>query len=665
MTNIKSYSTAVRGWASAAAGVEPTRSVLESGREIPQAERPMGALLALDVTSGKSRLVADGNIRQLLLSPTRRHLALIAEIGRAPPRPTRRLPYESRFFDLRRTRLAILPLGTQSKAQWVDGVPDPKLPALHLPHSWSPDGTTLAVVAKGTRDDETAEKLFLVSAASGTAHQVTKLHQPVSATSWSSDGKLLALARPDSDSEGDTTRSDWWIVDPLKADEARKITSQLEAVPMALVRTPTRSTMLGVASEDLWSIDIRRGSARNLTNLVDHPVRAILWPAESQRAVGSDGTLIVEAGDGEVYRLELTGKATKIWAFPRPAREAKIAAFRPEQKLVAFTVTQSNGTFLWVGDGQSAQFEKRISLNEQLAHIADPKYLLIDYQGIEGDSLKAVLILPFGYEQGKQYPLVADVYPARTLTDKADAALDKQFVSALNLHLLSARGYAVLIPSTPVTLTGPGTDLYIDLPKGVLGAVDKAISLGIADPERLGVMGHSFGGYSVYTLASYTHRFKAAVATAGLSNLVSLYGVFRAPLRYDAYVNEDLFQASLLESGLGMEMREPPWRDLWRYLRNSPYYFVDRITTPLLIAQGDMDYVPIQQSEELFTAMYRLGKKAKFVRYWGEGHVLSSPANIRDLSHQVSDWFDQHLKSAKPQDRPDGDEKPPTRAGRR
>ncbi|MGH9960635.1 MAG: alpha/beta hydrolase family protein, partial [Pyrinomonadaceae bacterium] len=208
--------------------------------------------------------------------------------------------------------------------------------------------------------------------------------------------------------------------------------------------------------------------------------------------------------------------------------------------------------------------------------------------------------------------------------------------------------YALLIPSVPVKLTGPDTDLYIDLPKGVTTAVEKVVSLGFADPAKLGVMGHSFGGYSVYTLVTYTHRFKAAVAIAGLANLVSDYGVFDAPSRYDEYPHEGLYRASLLESGLALEMGGPPWRNLWRYLRNSPYYFADRIQTPLMMVQGDMDYVPIQQSEELFTALYRLGKTAKFVRYWGEGHVLSSPANIRDLWQRVFGWFDEHLKGNKP-----------------
>jgi dipeptidyl aminopeptidase/acylaminoacyl peptidase len=73
-------------------------------------------------------------------------------------------------------------------------------------------------------------------------------------------------------------------------------------------------------------------------------------------------------------------------------------------------------------------------------------------------------------------------------------------------------------------------------------------------------------------------------------------------------------------------------------------FFVDRVETPLMIIQGDMDYVALQQGEEFFMSLYRQGKRARFVRYWGEGHVLESPANIRDMWQRVFDWFDGFAK---------------------
>jgi len=166
--------------------------------------------------------------------------------------------------------------------------------------------------------------------------------------------------------------------------------------------------------------------------------------------------------------------------------------------------------------------------------------------------------------------------------------------------------------------------------------------MGIADPDRLGLMGHSYGGYGTYALITQTQRFRAAVALAGIADLVSLYGQFDARLRYDAYPYEFLL-IGLAEAGQ-LRMGAPPWQDAERYVRNSPLFAAGDVQTPLLIIQGDMDYVPLQQGEQFFSALYRQGKRARFVRYWGEGHVLQSPANIQDMWQRIFSWFDEFLR---------------------
>jgi dipeptidyl aminopeptidase/acylaminoacyl peptidase len=80
-----------------------------------------------------------------------------------------------------------------------------------------------------------------------------------------------------------------------------------------------------------------------------------------------------------------------------------------------------------------------------------------------------------------------------------------------------------------------------------------------------------------------------------------------------------------------------------RYVRNSPITYAERVTTPLMIVQGDMDYVPIQQGEKFFTALYRQNKAASFVRYWGEGHIIESPANVSDLWTRIYAWLAQFV----------------------
>src|SRR5581483_3970997 len=157
------------------------------------------------------------------------------------------------------------------------------------------------------------------------------------------------------------------------------------------------------------------------------------------------------------------------------------------------------------------------------------------------------------------------------------------------------------------------------IPKGVLAAVDEATRMGIADPARLGIFGHSFGGYSTYSVITYTRRFRAAVALAGAADLPGEYGIMDPQTRYADFGYEMTHIRGLFESGQ-LRMGASPWGNLWRYLRNSPYYLADRVQTPVMIIQGDMDGVSMEQGEEFFSALYRMGKPAKLVRYWGEGH---------------------------------------------
>src|SRR5262249_5668128 len=123
----------------------------------------------------------------------------------------------------------------------------------------------------------------------------------------------------------------------------------------------------------------------------------------------------------------------------------------------------------------------------------------------------------------------------------------------------------------------------------------------------------------------------------------SLYGTFDARFRYEDFPHERSVSNPAqegLETGWG-RMGGPPWKDLSRYIRNSPIAYVEHVQTPLLIVQGDMDTVPLQQGEEFFTALYRQGKRARFIRYWGEDHILDSPANIRDFWMQAYAWLDE------------------------
>ncbi len=651
MVKTRSRAIAQREWLRSLQGLEPTASILESGREIPEAERPQGALLAIDTRTGVVRAVVQGNVRRVLLSPTNRHLAVILESGTIPPQPLRSLPLErpdrgnEGYFGVMRTRLAILSLDDLADVIHLGEVLDPKVVQAEwaTPYRWSPNGSTFAVIAKRTKDDETATVLSLVSVTTRTAAAAAP-ELDVAAAAWSAGGELLALGRPRPQTERpNTTRYDWWTIDPTHKRPPLKLTADLDVAPPYLLRIPDRHSVVGIASGKLWLLDTRTGQARDQTRGAP-PIASVVRPTRVERRGGEGLLVMTESGD--LYRVVATGGDVHVEPFPRPSVDARLATFLPERQLTVFTAAQRDGSFLWTGDGVSKRFELRLSLNQALGQIQDAKRMLITYRGVDGDTLTGLVILPIGYRQGQRYPLVTWVYAEDVVTDtlNTECYFEKQCPLPYNLHLLAAHGYAVLIPSMPLEPRGQASDPAMDLPKGVIAAVDKVIDLGIADPGRLGVMGLSYGGYSVFAIATYTHRFNAGVAIAGITDLVSDYGTTSLPGRYGGYAHEDMGPARMAETGQ-MRMGGPPWRDLWRYLRNSPIGYVERVQTPLMIIHGDLDPVPLQQSEEFFTALYRLGKEAKFIRYWGEPHGVTSPANIRHMWEQIFLWFDVHLKA--------------------
>ncbi|HVF48277.1 MAG TPA: prolyl oligopeptidase family serine peptidase, partial [Pyrinomonadaceae bacterium] len=268
----------------------------------------------------------------------------------------------------------------------------------------------------------------------------------------------------------------------------------------------------------------------------------------------------------------------------------------------------------------------------------------IEYRTAEGRDLKGWILLPVGYESGKKYPAVVVIYPGMMQGDNPPGGHARNINnhSALNFQLLAARGYAVLYPSIPLKPEGETSDPLPEVSKGVLPAVDMMIETGVADPDRLGVIGHSYGGYGVYGLLAQTKRFKAGVSLAGLSELISLYGTIDARFRYDRNAHERWFGMSLAETGQ-LRMGSAPWKDTERYIRNSPIFSADKIDTPLMIIQGDLDYIAIQQGEQMFSALHRQNKRASFVRYWGEGHVIEGPANVQDMWRRIFAWFDEFL----------------------
>ena len=164
--------------------------------------------------------------------------------------------------------------------------------------------------------------------------------------------------------------------------------------------------------------------------------------------------------------------------------------------------------------------------------------------------------------------------------------------------------------------------------------------LGYIDPKRVALWGHSFGGYGALVAASRTHRFAAIIAANGPSDLISARGVFAPNYRVNPEDGSMLrLFSGWAESGQG-DLISTPWRDPELYVRNSPIFFADRIHTPLLLFAGDLDIVGVGQQEEMFSALWRENKDAELVTFFGEGHVLASPSNIRAMYAKAWEFLD-------------------------
>lgn len=255
---------------------------------------------------------------------------------------------------------------------------------------------------------------------------------------------------------------------------------------------------------------------------------------------------------------------------------------------------------------------------------------LIEWQSLDGDTIQGAVIKPDNYEEGKQYPVM--VYYYRFFSQRAyefnnitndDRPVLPQYVSD---------GYVVFLPDIRFEVGTPG----FASTKSLVPGVQKLVDMGIADPNKLGLHGHSWSGYQTAFMITQTDIFDAAIAGAPVSNMTSAY----SGIRLGSGLARQ-FQYEQTQSRIGGSLWEYPER----YIENSPVFFADRINTPLLIMFGDEDTaVPWEQGIELYLAMRRLGKDAVFLQYHDEPHHLQKYANRLDYAIKMKQYFDHYLR---------------------
>jgi len=272
----------------------------------------------------------------------------------------------------------------------------------------------------------------------------------------------------------------------------------------------------------------------------------------------------------------------------------------------------------------------------------------ISYESTGGTPLTGWLLYPPGYVPGRRIPIVTVVYPGMIYGDQTPGAFDIFNPQFDHPQLFAALGYGVALPSMPAADKPLQTDALGELTAGVLPFLDTLIARGIADPDRVAVFGQSAGGWATLGLITQTDRFRTAIASASYSNLASLYGTFYGQYRYgDAGSPQRAQVLRMLQLERGVYGAEaPPWEQPERYRMNSPLWRVANVQTPLMLVHGELDFVPIQQAEEFFTALYRQDKRVRFVRYAGEGHTIAGRANVLDLWRRLAEWLEETMPAS-------------------
>jgi dipeptidyl aminopeptidase/acylaminoacyl peptidase len=602
-------------------------SVLDAGTA--DDKFPEVNLYRINLKTGQAtKLFAISSNAKASMSPDHQWVSFETEIGGRTFDPDHALPVggAARTF-----KVVARALDSPFRQVSLPGIPATSREQLRF--SWSLDSSRIAVSVHPQADRADKSELWQCTLARATCTRLPKSipNEQVPVEFYDGEGRftflwfgqhtLLIQAHNQGRGEGAENTRTWWQTD--ENGVTRPFFTDIDGQVTNLLPLLDRSGLVGISQGAVWIFTLDGRPSRKLTDSASMPVVRIAddnswFPAT---AVGDNLVLTVSA--------------------PRHYAE--------------YLLTIRSGLIRSIREAPTAMSAEWKSLSEEISPF---KRQTISYRTENGLTVGADVLLPTGYEEGKQYPVVVYMYPGTRIDlqgSKERVVVPFDEVSDVNLGLkkaLALHGYVVLTPSMPGFgaflsesddyLADKTKDPLMELRKGVLPAIDKLVDLGIADPDKIGVIGHSFGGYAVNGLITQTTRFKVAVSLDGFCDLISWYLSFDPRWRYTPFAATSTFHEEFAERPLGMG--GPPWKDLDRYLRNSPITYADRIQTPLMIVQGDMDFALMTQGEELFRALQRQNKRVEFVRYWGEGHVPESPDHLRDLYQRLDAWFDKFLK---------------------
>lgn len=369
--------------------------------------------------------------------------------------------------------------------------------------------------------------------------------------------------------------------------------------------------------EDLYVNKLYRGGIELLTYTLNKEEGIIISTLDKNKNWGyyiwteKEGLKKIHHNNSKSSRIKTTSKSQEMIWIEEDVTIPPRVVFKSKKEIKSKLVYQSNRHY--------QEFESR-------------KAELIKYTNSKGDSLNGVLYYPVNYDKAKKYPMVVFIYErlSQRLHQYENPTLYNRggFSKANYIH----DGYFVLFPDIVYEVGNPG----ISANDCVERAVNEVLKMNRVDENRIGIYGHSFGGYEVASIITQTNIFKAAVVGSGVTDLTNLY------VQMNWSWNRT--QAWRFESQQ-MRMGSNPFENVDGYKNNSPIANTVKINTPVLIWTGKEDFnVDWNQSIYLHMALRRLQKKNKLILFPNEGHTINTMENQVLLTKEIKKWFDEHLK---------------------
>ncbi len=454
-------------------------------------------------------------------------------------------------------------------------------------YDWSPDGKSfVATAAHGPGDDNWyIDELYTITVESGETKSIYKpsVQMQIAVPRWSPDGKNIAF------------------ISGLMSDE-------------------------GNPGGDIFTVPATGGEPRNLTPKLKASPCWLAWLTSSNRI------LFIEQIDGANAIATLDpadGKIATLWSGPESISTGGwsfgMSLARDEKTSGLLFQSFQQPPEVWAGP--IGAWKQVTHLNKDLSPAwGEVKSLSWSNDGMQ---IQGWLIYPRDYDPSRRYPMVVEVHggPGSMVRPR----WPKPF---FDLMILSREGYFVLLPN-PRGSFGQGEAFteanvkdfgYGDL-RDILAGVDEVVRTLSVDNNRIGITGWSYGGYMSMWAVTQTHRFRAAVAGAGISNWQSYYGENDIDLWMIPF-----FGASVYD-------------DPEVYAKSSPITFIKNVKTPTLILVGDSDgECPPPQSYEFWHALKTLGVETQFVIYPNEGHDIAQPEHRRDIIRRTVEWFNHYLQ---------------------